>query len=221
MADLTPMQHRFCTEYVIDLNATRAAMRAGYSEKAATSVGSFLCKKPLIKAEIDRLLVARRVRTEVTADRVVLELARIGFADARTLHRPDGSLKSPAEWDDDTAAQIAGIEVSRTSTRTVASGTSARVQAARGTHVETGQNIEGSNIRADVEVEESTVKVKRYDKVKALGLLAQHTGALNVYPESVTKTGTVIDPARVARMSDTDLDQALTLARQLESLVNA
>lgn len=206
MADLTPQQQRFADEYVIDLNATHAAVRAGYSPKAAHVVGSFLTKKPLIKAEIDRLLAARRVRTEVTADRVVQELARLAFADARTLHRPDGTLKPPSEWDDDTAAQISGIEVTRTSTRT-----GARAHAS-GTHAD-------QSIDTGIEVEEQTIKVRRHDKVKALEMLAKHTRVLG--PDSTGLSTGALDPVRAARMDDSTLEQALSLARQLAALVDA
>ena len=53
MANLTPKQKRFCQEYLIDLNATQAAVRAGYSEKTAYSVGNENLRKPEIKKYID------------------------------------------------------------------------------------------------------------------------------------------------------------------------
>ena len=68
-AKMTDRQKKFCDEYLIDLNATQAAIRAGYSEKTAYSISNELLKKPQIK------------RTEITADRVLLELARIAFVD--------------------------------------------------------------------------------------------------------------------------------------------
>lgn len=224
MPELTARQQLFAEQFAVDCNAAQAAIRAGYSQKAANTVGSFLAKQPHIRAEIDRLLARKRQRTEVTAERVVQELARLAFADARTLHRPDGSLKSPQEWDDDTAAQISGLEVSRTSTRTAASGISARhhLRTASGTHALDPMNPGMDGVRADteVQVEESTVKVKRYDKVKALDLLARHTGVLGTEGRGQS-AGTGIDAMRVARMDDSTLEQALALARQLAALVDA
>jgi phage terminase small subunit len=229
MADLTDRRRRFAEEYCVDRNCTQAAVRAGYSPKAATSIGSYLAKQPDIRAEIDQLLAKQRARTAVTAERVIQELARIGFADARTLHRPDGTLKPPSEWDDDTAAQIAGIEVSRTSTRTSVSDRSARMMSARSTQaaipINTGTgDMPGAGMHdsagAEVEVTEQTVKVRRHDKVKALDILARHTGVLaGTGPGASTVQG--IDPVRAARMSDEELTKALDLARQLAALVTA
>lgn len=73
-------QRKFCEEYLIDLNATQAAIRAGYSEKTAKVIGNENLTKPYIQSEIQRLQKTRSKRTEITADRVLKELARIGFA---------------------------------------------------------------------------------------------------------------------------------------------
>ena len=54
MAELTAKQQRFCDEYLIDLNATQAAIRAGYSEKTAYSIGTENLRKPEIKKYIDK-----------------------------------------------------------------------------------------------------------------------------------------------------------------------
>jgi len=78
---LTPQQKRFAEEYVVDLNATEAAKRAGYSQKTARTKGSWLLTKVDIRAEIDRLLAEKAARTAVTADRVVKEMALIAFSD--------------------------------------------------------------------------------------------------------------------------------------------
>ena len=78
-AKLTERQTRFCDEYLIDLNATQAAVRAGYSKKTAGSIGNELLKKPEIVARIKKRRDAQIKRTEITADRVLLELARIAF----------------------------------------------------------------------------------------------------------------------------------------------
>ena len=78
--NLTNKQARFVAEYLVDLNATQAAIRAGYSARNAGKIGPELLGKTRIAAAIEDALEARAQRTGVTADRVVAELAKIGFA---------------------------------------------------------------------------------------------------------------------------------------------
>lgn len=80
MSVLTPRQRRFCEEYIIDLNASAAARRAGYSAETAQEQSSRLLSNVMLRAEIERLQTQRAERTEVTADEVVLELRRLAFA---------------------------------------------------------------------------------------------------------------------------------------------
>jgi phage terminase small subunit len=108
---LTPKQARFVDEYLIDLNATRAATAAGYSAKTAYATGAENLRKPEIARAIEVAQDERARRTEITADRVLQEFAKIGFGDIRRIFTADGSLKGPAEMDDETAATVASIEV--------------------------------------------------------------------------------------------------------------
>jgi phage terminase small subunit len=108
---LPPKRQRFVEEYLIDLNATQAAIRAGYSLKTAGSIGEEVLKKPEIQEAIQAAMKARSERTEITADRVLKELARIAFFDIRKLYHEDGSLKKPSEFDDEAAAVVAGVDV--------------------------------------------------------------------------------------------------------------
>lgn len=108
---LTPKQRRFVLEYLVDLNATQAAIRAGYSRRTAEWIGPQLLTKTHVAAEIEKVMAERAKRTGITADRVLKELARIGFLDIRKAFNIDGSLKPLDELDDDTAAAIVGIEV--------------------------------------------------------------------------------------------------------------
>lgn len=81
MADkLTPKQRRFIDEYLIDLNATQAAIRAGYSEKTAYSIGLQNLKKLEIQAEIQKRRNRLQNKLEITQERVLQELAAIAFA---------------------------------------------------------------------------------------------------------------------------------------------
>ena len=83
MAKLTAKQERFCREYIIDLNATQAAIRAGYSKKTANRIASENLSKLDIQKKIQELQqerAERTERTEITQDKVLKELAGIGFA---------------------------------------------------------------------------------------------------------------------------------------------
>lgn len=73
-------QKRFIEEYLIDLNATQAAIRAGYSPHSAKEIGSENLTKPNISSAIAKAKAERSKRTGINQDRVLLELARIGFA---------------------------------------------------------------------------------------------------------------------------------------------
>ena len=79
---MTKKQKRFIEEYLIDLNATQAAIRAGYSSDTAYSIGNENMKKPEIKACIDKAMAERSRRTGVNADRVLMELAKVAFVNA-------------------------------------------------------------------------------------------------------------------------------------------
>lgn len=78
---LTAKQEAFCEEYLIDLNATQAAIRAGYSERTADSQGPALLRKTHVADRIAQLKKKRSKKTGITAERVLEELAAIGFSD--------------------------------------------------------------------------------------------------------------------------------------------
>lgn len=103
---MTQKQKRFVEEYLIDLNATQAAIRAGYSPETAGAIGAENLKKPQIQNAIARHMAERSRRTGVNADRVLLELARIAFANAGDLiDAGDATLKDDASRDDLAAIQ--------------------------------------------------------------------------------------------------------------------
>jgi single-stranded DNA-specific DHH superfamily exonuclease len=77
MAKLTDKQQRFCQEYIADMNATQAAIRAGYTARSAQQIGSENLLKPLVKAEIERLLADRQQKTGYNRIRAEQELERI------------------------------------------------------------------------------------------------------------------------------------------------
>jgi len=77
MANLTPKQQRFVEEYLIDLNATQAAIRAGYSEKTAKSIGQENLTKPDIQKAIQEAQNKRAERTEITQDYVLTNIQKV------------------------------------------------------------------------------------------------------------------------------------------------
>ncbi|HUU17746.1 MAG TPA: terminase small subunit [Sedimentisphaerales bacterium] len=78
--ELNSKQKRFCEEYLVDLNATQAAIRAKYAKRSAYSMGYENLQKHQIQTYISKLTLWRSLRTQVTADRVLQELAKIAFA---------------------------------------------------------------------------------------------------------------------------------------------
>lgn len=96
---MSPKQRLFAIEYLVDLNAHRAALRAGYAPKAARQTASKLMRLPDVAALIGRELQAQRARTRITADRVLAEYARIAFADIARLVEwgPEGLVVKPLE----------------------------------------------------------------------------------------------------------------------------
>jgi phage terminase small subunit len=147
---LSPKQEAFVQEYLTDLNATQAAIRAGYSVRTAAVIGTENLSKPSIKVRIAEAMKAREQRTHITQDRVLQELARLAFSDLRRAFNEDGTLKLPNEWDDDTAAAMAGVDTSVTSIGT-----------------------------AEDPATLTTKKVKVFDKSTALTLAMRHLGMLN------------------------------------------
>lgn len=113
MARLTAKQKRFIEEYLIDLNATQAAIRAGYSPDTAYSIGSENLKKPEIRARVDKAMAERSKRTGINADRVVMELAKIGLVNpADVINFKNATVKSEALEEDLAAIQSVKVKTS-------------------------------------------------------------------------------------------------------------
>lgn len=97
---LTAKQQKFVEEYLIDLNATQAAIRAGYSVKTADVIGYQLLQKTSVQEAIAKAMAERSRRTGVNQDRVVLELAKIAFVKMTDVVNGNGEIKSDANPDD-------------------------------------------------------------------------------------------------------------------------
>lgn len=148
---LTDKQARFVEEYLIDLNATQAAIRAGYSEKTAQIIGSENLSKPLIAEAIEKARKKTSTKLEITRERVLMEMARLAFSDPRKMFDEDGQLVPIHELDDDTAAAIGGIDVNMRATR-------------------------GPDGETNINETEGVHKIKVWDKNAALEKLSKHLG---------------------------------------------
>ncbi len=148
---MTNSQQRFCDEYLIDLNATRA-YKVAYpkvkKDHTATVNGNRLLTFADIKKYISDKIKEREKRTKVTQDKVIQELAKIAFADIRSLYNDSGGLKNIKEIDNDIAGAIISLE--------------------------TLEEYEGYGDNR--EKVGDTRKVKLLDKTKALELLGKHLG---------------------------------------------
>lgn len=100
MAKLTEKQRLFVNEYLIDLNATQAAIRAGYSVKTADQQGSRMLANVKVQEEIGRAMAERSKRTGVNQDKVVLELAKIAFVKITDIVDEQGKIRPDAAEDD-------------------------------------------------------------------------------------------------------------------------
>lgn len=140
-------QEQFAKEYLIDLNATQAAIRAGYSSKTAYSQGQRLLKNVEIQTRISELMNERSRRTEITADRVIQEIAKIAFSDIGEYMTwdQDGNITMLSSDNLDTSV-IRAIKSNRT-LRPIGDGE---------------------------EVIDSSLEVKFHPKLKALELLYNH-----------------------------------------------
>jgi phage terminase small subunit len=145
---LTPKQQRFIQEYLIDLNATQAAIRAGYGKKGASTQGERLLRNVEIKAAVAAGQARQFGALEITAERVKLELARVAFVDVRRLFDDDGNLRPLSTLSADDVAAVKSLEV---------------VMA----------NLDAGDGKRD-----RVHRVSLHDKTRALEMLAKHFGLL-------------------------------------------
>jgi phage terminase small subunit len=143
---LNDQQERFCLEYLKDLNGKQAAIRAGYSEASAESQASRLLSNAKVASRVAELKAKQFGQIELSAARVLQELARLAMVDLSEAYDENGRLKSMKEIPEEVRRAIAGVEVF--------------------------EEFEG---RGEDRVKVGdTVKVKLFDKTRALELLAKH-----------------------------------------------
>ena len=111
MAELTERQKRFCEEYVIDLNGTQAAIRAGYSESGASVEGTRLLANANVKSLIDKLKAEKTSANKTTAQRVIDELSSIAFSDMKDLMSVDNAIMDLRQMDEGVSRTISSLEV--------------------------------------------------------------------------------------------------------------
>ncbi|MBX5757881.1 terminase small subunit [Pseudomonas aeruginosa] len=108
---LTKKQRLFVDEYLIDLNATQAAIRAGYSTRRATEIGYQLLQRPEVAQAIQAAMAERSKRTEVEADYVIRRLREIDEMDVFDILEDDGSFRSIRDWPKAWRQFLSGIEI--------------------------------------------------------------------------------------------------------------
>lgn len=182
MAELTDKQEQFCLEYLIDLNATQAAIRAGYSEKTAATTACENLIKPNIQNRISELKSARNNQVNINAAYVLRRLVEIDQMDVLDILKDDLSFKSLSEWPMVWRQYLSGIDLA--------------------------EMFEG---RGDErEMVGILKKIKWPDKVKNLELLGKHigVGAFSDKVDHSSSDGTM-SPARPTRAEILEAQKAI------------
>lgn len=184
MTDLTPKQARFVEEYLIDLNATQAAVRTGYSAKTAYSQGQRLLKVVEVATAIEVAQAERAERTKITADQVLAELVKVGFA----------NLSDVTNWG--TKEVAFGFDADGKRLRAEDIGDAAVVRYENAPFVEPiDRDALNTDIRAavsEVALTKDGFKIKMHDKVGALTQIGRHLG---MFTDKLEATVTVHEDA--------------------------
>lgn len=163
---LNDKQQRFVEEYLVDLNATQAAIRAGYSADTAYSQGQRLLKNVEVAAALGSAMEERSQRTEITADRVLKELAKIGFSDIRKAVR----------WYSQTNVAMVDTE---SDVEALAEEGALRFAVANQVELISSNDLDDDTAAAVAEIGQSStgaLKIKMYDKRAALVDIGKHLG---------------------------------------------
>ena len=161
---LTDKQEMFCREYLIDLNATQAAIRAGYSENTARKIGSENLTKPDVQNRIAELKLQRNEQVNIDAAYVLRRLVEIDQMDVLDIVKDDLSLKPVSEWPPTWRRYISGFDVA--------------------------EMFENSGEGGARELAGILKKIKWPDKVKNLELLGKHISVM-AFKEQVEQSGSV------------------------------
>lgn len=145
---MNAQQTRFVAEYLATLNATQAAIAAGYSRKTAEQQGSRLLSNAKVRKAVESGKAKQLERADLSATRVLEELRRLSFSDLRTLFDAKGNLRPVHELTQEQAACIASLEVVK-------------------------RNLTAGDGQSD-----TIIKVRVWDKTRALEMLAKHFALL-------------------------------------------
>jgi len=166
---MTAKQIKFCQEYLVDFNATQAAIRSGYSEDTAGSIGHENLKKPEIEGYIAELQKDAANALQITREKVLSAWKSLAYYDARKFYDENGNLLAIQDLDEETAFALAGFEVIE----------------------EKGGDGMGNQIILGY-----TKKIKMSDRTKALEALTKYLGLFEKDNEQskplITITGMVI-----------------------------
>lgn len=182
---------RFAQEYLIDLNASAAYLRTGFKTKNPGNCAAAYLKRPEVVQAIKDAKAERAAREAakpegITQDLVLGVLRKMLVHDPRDMHNPDGSLKNPMDMSDTTAMALTGFEVVENRSPT-------------------GKLLG------------HTKKVKTSDRASAVTLAMRHLGMLNDKLNlNVGGQLTVLDVARLAVLTDEELDQLERITAKLQ-----
>lgn len=175
---LTSKQKRFCNEYLVDHNAKRAMIAAGYSAKTAEVTGCKMLRVAKVKAYLVEKERKIEKKLEISAERTMLELARIAYGDARQFYDDKGNLIPIHKLSDDAAAAVAGMEVEEVFDKT-------------------RKGFQTGILK----------KIKRYDKLPALNMLAKH---FKIFEEAPSAPVTI----NVSSLSAAELKALLAIKKK-------
>lgn len=190
---MTDAQKRFCDEYLIDLNATRA-YKVAYSrckkDETANAASSRMLRNVKVQEYISEKQREIEKRTEVTQDMVIKELANIAFFNIKNIYNGNGTLKAIKDIDEETIKAISSVKV---------------LQKAGAMKISI--DMKGKDNEVPIEhIQEQTIEFKTNDKVKALELLGKHLG---MFKEKVTIDGNINTNNPFSGMSTEELRKIL------------
>lgn len=159
---LTDKQEMFCREYLIDLNATQAAIRAGYSENTARKIGSENLTKPDVQNRIAELKLERNEQVNIDAAYVLRRLVEIDQMDVLDIMTDDMSIKPVSQWPASWRRYLSGFDLA--------------------------DMFEGRG--EEREMVGILKKIKWPDKVKNLELLGKHISVM-AFKEQVEQSGSL------------------------------
>jgi phage terminase small subunit len=175
---LRPKQERFCQEYVLDMNGTRAAIRAGYSESTANEQASRLLAKDNVSARVLELKEKQAKRLEISADTILRELLALATADVTDALDDAGNVKPIKELPKELRRALSSIDVSEV-------------------YVGEGEEKHVAGLRS---------RYRFHDKNKALELLGKHLKLFADRIEHSGKDGGPIETKNLSDVPDGELD---------------